>query len=110
MSLRVLTPSILEHGLTPMMDDNRYQQITFTFRVGDPITENVRIAKASQQQAGVGEFIAMGLQVVNVIGETDMGSKVGATFEYDGKLWEVREPTVIGADNVTRTTLATTTI
>lgn len=109
MSLRTLTPSILVQ-MTAMMDDNRSMEVEFTQPDGSTFTANVRIAKASQQQAGVSDYIAMGLQVVNVIGETNWAGAVGATFDHDGNLWEVREPTVTGADNVTRTALAVTTI
>ena len=112
MSLRVLTPSILVQ-MDAMMDDNRYQSKVFTQKRGTVLpARNVRIAKVNQQQANVGEYIAMGLQVVNVI--DDIANTpllgVGATFDHDGNKWEIREPSVIGADNVTRTYLATTTI
>jgi len=108
---RVIPPSMNAFMGRYVIDDNAVHSVVFTLRDGTVLAaQDVRIAKASQQQAGVSDYIAMGLQVVNVIGSPSLNVEVGATFDHDSKKWEVREPTVVGADNVTRTALAVTTI
>lgn len=101
-----LPPSIVRALDRHLMRHARYETIVLKRNGAELAPQNVRLAKLSQREVEQSEYLSVGDIAIRIFGETTLNIQVEDTFTWDNKKWSVVEPTVIGFDNVTRSTVA----